>query len=193
MCNLCRFLFLLLMFNTSSLFSDDVEEIVVTGLKRTSSVEDASASITVLSDSEIDDRGIIDLKDIKFAAPSLNYTEVFYSSNISIRGVGALVGGSGQPGVSVVTDGVYQLVDTTSQLASLDLSRIEILRGPQGTLHGRNSVGGTVNYYTTEPSQESDGYLTIGFAEYSQQKLEGAYGQGISDNTSFRFSFNTTK
>ena len=191
--NLYRFLFLLLMFNTSSLFSDDVEEIVVTGLKRTSSVEDASASITVLSGSEIDDRGIIDLKDIKFAAPSLNYTEVFYSSNISIRGVGALVGGSGQPGVSVVTDGVYQLVDTTSQLASLDLSRIEILRGPQGTLHGRNSVGGTVNYYTTEPSQESDGYLKIGFAEYSQQKLEGAYGQGISDNTSFRFSFNTTK
>ena len=128
-----------------------LEEIVVTGLKRTSSVEDASASITVLSDSEIDDRGIVDLEDIKFAAPSLNYTEVFYSSNISIRGVGALVGGSGQPGVSVVTDGVYQLVDTTSQLASLDLSRIEILRGPQGTLHGRNSVGGTVNYYTTEP------------------------------------------
>ena len=54
--NLYRLLFLLLMFNTSSLFSDDIEEIVVTGLKRTSSVEDASASITVLSDSEIDDR-----------------------------------------------------------------------------------------------------------------------------------------
>ena len=194
MYNLSRLLFLLLMLNTSSLFSDDeIEEIVVTGLKRTSSLEDASAAITAIGNSEIDDRGIIDLRDIKFAVPSLNYTEVFYNSNISIRGIGALVGGDGQPGVSVVTDGVYQLVDSTSQLASLDLSRIEVLRGPQGTLHGRNSVGGTVNYFTTEPSQEADGYLALGFAEYDQQKLEGAYGQGISENTSFRFSFNISQ
>ena len=82
MYNLSRLLFLLLMFNTSSLFSDDeIEEIVVTGLKRASSLEDASAAITAIGNSEIDDRGIIDLRDIKFAVPSLNYTEVFYNSN----------------------------------------------------------------------------------------------------------------
>ena len=77
--------------------------------------------------------------------------------NITIRGIGSF---NRQPGVSVSVDGVYQTKDSASQMYQLDLERIEIARGPQGTLYGRNSNGGVVNMITAAPTREREGDMS---------------------------------
>ena len=165
---------------------DVIEEIVVTGLRRESTVQEAPAAISAIGAGELQDRGIVNPDDLKFAVPSMNFTKLGYGANISIRGIGAF---NGQPGVALTTDGIYQSRDSSAQLSTLDLARIEVLRGPQGTLYGRNSVGGVVNYITAAPSQDPNGHVRLGLSEYEEWTMEGAYGAPISANTRFRAAF----
>ena len=165
---------------------DVIEEIVVTGLRRESTVQEAPAAISAIGAGELQDRGIVSPDDLKFAVPSMNFTQLGYGANISIRGIGAF---NGQPGVALTTDGIYQSRDSSAQLSTLDLARIEVLRGPQGTLYGRNSVGGVVNYITAAPSQDPNGHVRLGLSEYEEWTMEGAYGAPISANTRFRAAF----
>ena len=175
----------------SSLFivSEDVDEIVVTALKRTSTVQDTPASITAIGANEIEDKGITDMHDLKHLVPSMNFTNVLGGQNITIRGIGQF---NGNPGVAVSTDGVFQSRSHSSQLGEMDLERIEVLRGPQGTLYGRNSIGGVVNLITKNPSQESSGYIKLGYSDYNTVKAETAFGGGISENTSYRLVLSST-
>ncbi len=166
---------------------DVIEEIVVTGLRRATTVQEAPAAISAIGAGELEDRGIVNPDDLKFAVPSMNFTQLGYGANISIRGIGAF---NGQPGVALTTDGVYQSRDSSAQLSTLDLARIEVLRGPQGTLYGRNSVGGVVNYITAAPSQDPNGYVRLGLSEYEEWTVQGAYGGPVSPSTSFRAAFN---
>ena len=110
-------------------YSEEVEEIVVTALKRTSTVGETPAAITAIGSTEIDDKGISDMHDLKHIIPSMNFTNVLEAYNITIRGIGQF---NGNPGVSVSTDGVFQSRAHSSQLGEMDLERIEVLRGPQG-------------------------------------------------------------
>ena len=171
------------------IYSEEVEEIVVTALKRSSTVIDTPASITAISSTDIEDKGITDMHDLKHMVPSMNFTNVLGAQNITIRGIGQF---NGNPGVSVSTDGVFQSRAHSSQLGEMDLERVEVLRGPQGTLYGRNSIGGVVNLITKNPSQDSDGYIKLGYGNYETTKAEAAFGGGISDSTSFRFVLSTT-
>ena len=185
MFNLRYFPLIILLSFTAPINSEEVEEIVVTALKRTSTVLDTPAAITAIGSSEIDDKGISDMHDLKHIVPSMNFTNVLESYNITIRGIGQF---NGNPGVAVSTDGIFQSRSTGSQLGEMDLERIEVLRGPQGTLYGRNSIGGVVNLITKEPSQDFSGYIKAGYADYEIGKAEVAFGGGLSSNTSFRFS-----
>lgn len=170
-------------------FSEDIEEIVVTALKRSSTVVDTPASITAIGANEIEDKGITDMNDLKHLIPSMNFTSVLGAQNITIRGIGQF---NGNPGVSVSTDGVFQSRAHSSQLGEMDLERIEVLRGPQGTLYGRNSIGGVVNLITKNPSQETDGYIKLGYSDYNTTKVETAFGGGISENTTYRLVLSST-
>jgi iron complex outermembrane receptor protein len=173
----------------SPIYSEEIEEIVVTALKRSSTVADTPASITAISSTEIEDKGITDMHDLKHMVPSMNFTNVLGAQNITIRGIGQF---NGNPGVSVSTDGVFQSRAHSSQLGEMDLERVEVLRGPQGTLYGRNSIGGVVNLITKNPSQDRDGYIKLGYGNYNTTKAETAFGGGISDSTSFRLVLSTT-
>lgn len=166
-----------------------IEEIVVTALKRSQSLQEIPSAVSVIGAQDIEERGIKDLHDIKLAVPSLHYSEYLGQANINIRGVGDF---AGNPGVSVSLDGVYQPTSVTSKLAQLDLDRIEILRGPQGTLYGRNSNGGVVNFISTAPSHESSGYVRVGYAEYEEYNLAAAYGGSIGERMAFRVAVDHT-
>ena len=109
--------------------SADLEEIVVTGLKRESTVMETPSAITALSASDLAARGLSDIRQIQYAVPSLHFGESYGNRNISIRGIGGFLE---QPGVVTSINGVAQANDASSQLAQLDLGRVEILRGPQG-------------------------------------------------------------
>ena len=160
-----------------------IEEVVVTAMKRSQSIQDTPVSISALSSEALDDRGIRDMNDIKFAVPSLQYGSVLGGHNITIRGIGSF---NRQPGVSVSVDGVYQTKDSASQMYQLDLERIEIARGPQGTLYGRNSNGGVVNMITAAPTREREGYVRVGFAEFDEITTQAVYSGPISDRVAIR-------
>lgn len=172
------------------IYSEDIEEIVVTALKRSSTVVDTPAAITAISSTEIEDKGITSMHDLKHLVPSMNFTNVLGAQNITIRGIGQF---NGNPGVSVSTDGIFQSRAHSSQLGEMDLERVEVLRGPQGTLYGRNSIGGVVNLITKNPTQDVDGYVKLGYGEYDITTAEAAFGGGISDNTSFRLVVHGTE
>ena len=166
-----------------------IEEIVVTSMKKSSLLSQTPAAISALESDEISLKGITSPSDIKFQVPSMSYTSIFGEPYITIRGVS---GFNNAPGVSVSVDGVYQSKSTSSILGEVDLERIEVIRGPQGTLYGRNSNGGVVNFITASPSENKDGYIKLGYASFAQFMTEFSYTNSLTKRTNFRFSASNT-
>ena len=162
-----------------------IEEIIVTGLRRADSLLETPAAITALSGDNLRDRGAVDISDIQHLVPSMQYGEFLGSVQVAIRGVGEF---QYAPGVMVSTDGVIQPSSTSAALAQLDLERVEVLRGPQGTLYGRNATGGAVNFISAKPTQEFEAYIKAGYAEYEQSTLEGVISGPIGDRVAVRFA-----
>ena len=154
-------------------------------MKKSSLLSQTPAAISTLESDEISLKGITSPSDIKFQVPSMSYTSIFGEPYITIRGVS---GFNNAPGVSVSVDGVYQSKSTSSILGEVDLERIEVIRGPQGTLYGRNSNGGVVNFITASPSENKDGYIKLGYASFAQFMTEFSYTNSLTKRTNFRFS-----
>jgi iron complex outermembrane receptor protein len=150
--------------------ASQVGELVVTAQRREESVQAIPASISAISGATLDARGIETVNDLQFAVPSFHSGTLTGGTNISIRGVGATTGG---PGVAENVDGVYQTQTSVADLAQVDLQRVEVLRGPQGTLYGRNANAGAVNFITNAPSDRFGGSLLAGYAQYDQYHLQG--------------------
>ena len=163
--------------------SAEIEEIVVTGLKKTSSLMETPSAITALTGDDLVARGITELSQLQFAVPSMHYGEKLGNKTIAIRGVGEF---NNQPGVLVTIDGVVQSSGSSSQLSQLDLERVEVLRGPQGTLYGRNSNGGAVNYITAKPTDEVYGRVKVGLAKFDHASIEGVYSGPLTDSFGIR-------
>ena len=147
-----------------------IEEIVVTGLRRAETVLETPAAISALGAEELRNKGVTDIADIQYLVPSLQYSVSLGERNVAIRGVGQF---ANAPGVMVSVDRVVQAVGSGSQLSQLDLERVEVLRGPQGTLYGRNATGGAVNFISAKPTETAEGYVRAGFAELDQVTVEG--------------------
>ena len=158
-------------------------------MKKSSLLRQTPAAISTLESDEISLKGITSPSDIKFQVPSMSYTSIFGEPYITIRGVS---GFNNAPGVSVSVDGVYQSKSTSSILGEVDLERIEVIRGPQGTLYGRNSNGGVVNFITASPSENKDGYIKLGYASFAQFMTEFSYTNSLTKRTNFRFSASNT-
>lgn len=164
-----------------------IEEVVVTGLRRSETVLETPASITALGMEELQDKGIVDIRDIQYLVPSLQFGEFLGLRQVSIRGIGQF---QDAPGVMVSADGVIQSVGSSAGLSQLDLERVEVLRGPQGTLYGRNSTGGAVNYISAKPTDEFEGYVRAGFAEFDHATIEGVISGPLGDSARFRLAAN---
>ena len=164
---------------------DLIEEIIVTANKRSQSVQEVASSLSVLGAGDLDARGIKDMYDIQFAVPSLHFGPQLGSQKITIRGISEF---NRQPGVAVSLDGIYQSRSNTAHLYQLDIERLEVLRGPQGTLYGRNSNGGAVNFISAAPTREAEGMLRVGYAEHDETKIQAVYSGPISDRVAFRIA-----
>jgi len=135
--------------------SAGIEEIVVTARKREESIQSSPVSITAFTGEALEKQSIGDLADIGEATPNLLFSQNSSKDNprIYIRGVGSddsLL--TIDPGVGIYVDGVYIARTVALNLDLLDVERVEVLRGPQGTLYGRNTIGGAINITTTKPS-----------------------------------------
>ncbi|MBO9603755.1 MAG: TonB-dependent receptor [Novosphingobium sp.] len=157
---------------------DQIQEIVVTAQFTNQSVRDVPISITAVSGETLEARGQTSLTDIGQSTPGLAIRPSGQYGNataVTVRGVGnfnALYGY--EPGVGIYIDDVYYPTLYGSQLDLLDLDRIEVLRGPQGTLAGKNSIGGAVKLYSREPTGKGDGYVEATIGERNQRGVRAA-------------------
>jgi iron complex outermembrane receptor protein len=165
----------------------EVQEVVVTAQKREQSVQSVAASITALSGADLDRRGITTVQDLQFAVPSFRAAFQGEATDITIRGVGSTQNGLvSTPGVAVSVDGIYQPNSLTAAMAQLDLQRAEVLLGPQGTLYGRNAVGGSINFLTNAPTDKFEGSLLAGYASYDEYHLQAIVNVPLSDRVRTR-------
>ena len=168
-----------------------IEEVTVTAKKREENLQDVSVSVTAFSSDTLRDIGLTNSNDLGqyipgviIAAPSGNQQAKSF-----IRGSGAVdFAANTQTTVGVYLDEVYLHNTFMHTMQTFDLERIEVLRGPQGTLYGRNATGGAINYITAKPTQEFSGYVKGGYGSYDAVQLEGAVSGPITDTLAGRIA-----
>ena len=169
-----------------------LEEIIVTAEKRSESLQDLSQAVTALSGEDIDDRNITSFVDLSSIAPGVTVAKnEGFKTVIAIRGVGneANQNAIANPSVSYHLDGIYVASPYALHTDFLDLERIEVLRGPQGTLFGQNSTGGAINVITQAPdTEEFSGKADITAGNYSLVRARGSVNIPISDTMALRAS-----
>ncbi len=170
-----------------------IEEVLVTAEKREASVQETPIAITAYSHEELELRGIEEIEGLQFSAPNLVISHNSQSpvSYAYIRGIGSdqLVAGF-DPGVAYHFDGVYVGQPSSMPVDLWDMERVEVLRGPQGTLYGRNTTGGAINVITKNPTDELDGTIDATIGNYDRIRLRGALGGPIvSDRLNGRLAF----
>jgi iron complex outermembrane recepter protein len=170
-----------------------LQEVVVTAEKRESTESKTPIAMTVLSSQQIQEQGIYGLSTLSQIDPSLQFASTGIGAVfLTIRGVSSRDSTEiGDPAVPVGIDGFF--MDRTYALneATYDLQRIEVLRGPQGTLYGRNAIGGVVNYITNEPTKDYEGYVNVDFGNYGTVNTQGAVNLPLSDAVQMRIAFGT--
>ena len=150
-----------------------IEEILVTAQKRSTNIQETPTAITALSGAQLFDRGIYDVESLATQIPNFQYGETFGIARITIRGIGNQ--GFTDPSTAFHIDGIYQNNQTAaSALTFYDIAQIEVLRGPQGTLWGRNSTAGAINVSTRGPVHEFEIFGDLLRGSYEQW-----FGRGV--------------
>lgn len=156
-----------------------VEEIIVTAQFRREKLQETPIAITAISGATLEARSQTSLVDIGKQAPSVQLTDLGGafgpSMAATIRGVGqADFDPALEPGVGIYIDDVYYASLLGSNMGLIDLDRVEVLRGPQGTLSGRNSEGGAIKMFSKKPGPQTDGYVSVGYGSYHAIDARGA-------------------
>jgi iron complex outermembrane receptor protein len=170
----------------------DRDIIIVTANKRDENLQDVPISITAFSQEDLDKRGASGLEGIQEATPNLNFSVQSAGQNVArvtLRGVGTetLVGG-GDPGVALHIDGVYVGRNSAAAGDIFDVARVEVLRGPQGTLYGRNATGGSVNIITQKPKFQLEGSADITVGNYDAFRVRGVVNVPLSETVATRIA-----
>ena len=162
-----------------------VEEITITATKRAQNVQDVPIAVTAITSEGLEARGIADVKDIQQAAPSLVVTDSNSSTNggvIRIRGVGTSGNNPGlESAVGSFIDGVYRSRAGLALQDLIDVERVEILRGPQGTLFGKNTSAGLVHIITKQPEFAWGGHVQGTIGNYDMRKVQGSVTGPLAD------------
>ncbi|MEQ8990898.1 MAG: TonB-dependent receptor [Pseudomonadales bacterium] len=167
-----------------------IEEVVVTAQKRESTLQETPIAVTALSVSEIEERQIAGISQIQHVAPNLVFNSLGGTTNLYVRGIGTDINDSlAEPGVALYVDGVYQGVTGDQAALYNDLQRIEVLRGPQGTLYGRNSTGGNVHIFSRDPDFAPGFEASLLVGEYDRTRAAASVqGALVQDRVAARAS-----
>jgi iron complex outermembrane receptor protein len=165
-----------------------IEEVVVTAQRREEKLQDVGISVTALGPAALTNLNITIATDITKAVPSLKMNA--YSSSqvvFNIRGVSQNdYGDQQEPPVAVYQDDSYASSINLASFPVFDLARVEVLRGPQGTLFGRNATGGAIQFVSNRPTKDFQGYGTATFGSFNQFIVEGAVSGPFSDTVQAR-------
>jgi iron complex outermembrane receptor protein len=166
-----------------------VEEIVVTASKRDSKLQDIAGAANVIGGDLITAGGVQTVRDMTVAVPNLSIGDQFGFARVFIRGIGMTsidIGGEGS--VAFLQDGAIVPRPAAQLMGMFDLSQIEVLRGPQGTLYGRGATAGAINLVTNKPGDVLGGYLSTTVGNFGLQSVEGAIDVPMSDQLGMRFA-----
>ncbi len=169
----------------------ELDEVIVTAAKREQSLQDVHIAVTAVSGDELVSNQIASMEDLQFLMPNITFGNDFNFAKLYIRGLGFNSSFHGvDPSVAMHVDGAV-VAQVSGQFASLfDLDRIEVLRGPQSTLYGRNNTGGTVNLITRAPADKREGYLRVTAGGDELNLIgEGGFSVPLSETVLSRFSF----
>jgi iron complex outermembrane receptor protein len=178
--------------NGGKIAAATLEEVVVTARKRQESLQDTPLSISAFTGKNMEARGVMDISQIADFTPNMQFdfsAPITGSSNaasIYIRGVGQsdfLL--TTEPGVGVYVDGVYLSRSMGGVLDLLDIERIEVLRGPQGTLFGKNTIGGAINVTTQKPAESLEGSLEGTIGRFSRKDIKASINVPVVANKLF--------
>ena len=172
-----------------------LEEIVVTARKREESLQDTPLAVSAFNARELEQRNIISVNEISQYIPNVQYDNVASeagggnSSQIFIRGIGQTdYVLTVEPGVATYLDGVYISKSMGSLMDNIDLERVEVMRGPQGTLFGRNTIGGAVSIISKRPSEEFEGYAEVTGGNYERIDGKISLSGPVSDRVRLRLT-----
>ena len=168
-------------------------EIIVTAQKREENLQKVPAAISVVSAEQLDSRGIINLTSLQQLVPSLNFKDsaTTLDSSVFLRGVGTInFSIAAEPSVGFVVDGVTYARSGEAFGDLYDIERIEVLRGPQGTLFGKNASAGVINVVTKRPGDKLAGYVEALATTDEEYKLRGAIDLPLGENVAARITAN---
>ena len=172
-----------------------LETVIVTARKRAEDAQTVPIAITAYNQNDLDKLDVKTIEDLRYSSPSVYIAPTTFRQdtlNVTIRGQRDFDSSSGQsvtsfdPAAPVYMDGVYFARPVGLSGALFDIDNVEVLKGPQGTLVGRNSTGGAILYTTREPGDTFGGYLKVTGGDYSRGQVQGAINIPITDNLFFR-------
>jgi len=159
------------------------EPIIVTAQRRAEASVDVPVTVTTLSSAAIETANVQDLPDIAKLTPGLRFDFASGYVQPTIRGVGTAVVSSGAVGnVGIYIDGFYSPNPSASDMQLLNVQNVQVLKGPQGTLFGRNTTGGAILIQTADPSTEPSGELKVSYGRFDEARAQGYYTFGLSDS-----------
>lgn len=165
-------------------------DIIVTASRRASVDTDVPASITTVSGDDLARSGIRQVMDLDSSVPGLRMSKIGGSTIPSIRGVSTEVAGLGSDAnVAIYVDGIYQPLTQGNDFRFMDLERVEVLKGAQGALYGRNATGGAILFVTRDPSLvATSGEIIAGYGSYSDRSMRARFNAPLTDTLAFSIS-----
>lgn len=173
----------------------NVDEIVVTAQRRSESVQKTALAVAAISGETLTSQGVRTAQDLQSQVPGLQIApQIFGNLQIFLRGVGSTANTeSGDPAIAFHMDGAYVSRTTSTAGLLFDINRIEVVKGPQGTLYGRNATGGSVNVITNKPTWEYSGGASVEFGNYNALLTGGYLNLPLNDTLAARLSFQTAR
>jgi iron complex outermembrane recepter protein len=173
--------------------SNELDEVIVTAQFREQNLQDTAIAITAVSGDRLEDQGITNVEDLGLVIPNAQIRPQGSFSGptptVGMRGVSTTdYIYTSEPGVGIYVDEVYQGTLTGSAIDLLDLERVEVLRGPQGTLFGKNSLGGAIRLFSKQPKGDDTGHVELTYGTSNRLDLKGSYDFAITDNLFLRVS-----
>lgn len=172
--------------------TDELQEVTVTATRRSENLQNVASSATVFTGADMAKLGVFEPRDLAEHTPGL-LTKFgpngLATTGFYIRGVGINdFTGTVDPSVGIYVDEVYVPTPDMLNFAVFDMQRVEVLRGPQGTLYGRNSTAGAINFITAKPTHDLEGYIRAGYGSWGTTTTEGAISGPLTDQLLGRLS-----
>jgi len=180
---------------SSGAYAAELEEIIVTATKRAESLQDVAMSVTALDGSKIEEVGMHSLEDLSDYVPNLTVSVNPVNTIIGMRGVGIGANQSFEQSVGIYVDGVHYGKSRQVRTGLFDLQQVEVLRGPQGILFGKNTLAGAINVTSASPTvgDEFEGKVSLSKESHGSETVEVSMSGSLSDTFAVRLAFKDRK